>query len=126
MVGHTGNLAAAILAVEAADAALGVIVEAIAKAGGTLLVTADHGNADEMIGLNPKTGKREPNTRHTLNPVPVALFDPAFAPGAYALKPLHPDKPNTLSMLAATQSILLGRVPDSDLDDSLFDPNGSR
>jgi 2,3-bisphosphoglycerate-independent phosphoglycerate mutase len=126
MVGHTGDLAAAILAVEAVDAALGVIVSAIAQAGGTLLVTADHGNADEMISFNPKTGKREPNTRHTLNPVPVALFDPAFVPGAYALKPLLADRPNTLSRLAATQAILLGRVPDSDLDESLFDPNGSR
>jgi len=126
MVGHTGDLAAAILAVEAVDQALGVIVEAVKAAGGTLLVTADHGNADEMISLNPKTGKREPNTRHTLNPVPVALFDPRFRPGDFALKAPQPDKPNTLSMLAATQAILLGRVPDSDLDDPLFDLNRPR
>jgi 2,3-bisphosphoglycerate-independent phosphoglycerate mutase len=126
MVGHTGNLAAAMQAVEAVDQALAGIVEAITQAGGTLLITADHGNADEMIGFNPKTGKREPHTRHTLNPVPVVLFDPAYQPGAYRFRAPNPERPNTLSMLAATNSILLGRVPDSDLDDPLFDLNGSR
>jgi 2,3-bisphosphoglycerate-independent phosphoglycerate mutase len=126
MVGHTGDLGAAIRAVEAVDQALAGIVDAIGQAGGTLLITADHGNADEMIGFNPKTGKREPHTRHTLNPVPVVLFDPAFRPGDYALKAPNPDRPNTLSMLAATNAILLGRTPDSDLDDPLFDLNGSR
>ncbi len=123
MVGHTGNIAAAIQGVEAVDQALGTIIAAVAQAGGTCLVTADHGNADEMISLNPTTGRREPNTRHTLNPVPVVLFDPAYRVGDYALKACDAEKPNTLSMLAATHSILLGREPDSDLDDSLFDLN---
>jgi 2,3-bisphosphoglycerate-independent phosphoglycerate mutase len=70
MVGHTGNLAAAVQAVEAVDAGLGRIAEATAKAGGALLVTADHGNCETM--RDPETGG--PHTAHTTNPVPVLLL----------------------------------------------------
>jgi 2,3-bisphosphoglycerate-independent phosphoglycerate mutase len=70
MVGHTGSLAAAVQAVEAVDAGLGRISEAIAKAGGALLVTADHGNCETM--RDPETGG--PHTAHTTNPVPVLLL----------------------------------------------------
>jgi 2,3-bisphosphoglycerate-independent phosphoglycerate mutase len=70
MVGHTGSLAAATKAVEAVDAGLGRIAAAIAEAGGALLVTADHGNAEQM--RDPATGG--PHTAHTLNPVPVLLL----------------------------------------------------
>ena len=69
MVGHTGKLAAAIKAVETVDAGLGRIVDAIRKAGGALLVTADHGNCEMM--RDPETGG--PHTSHTTNPVPVVL-----------------------------------------------------
>ena len=69
MVGHTGSLEAAIKAVEAADAGLGRIWEAVAAQGGALLVTADHGNSELM--RDPKTGG--PHTAHTTNPVPVVL-----------------------------------------------------
>lgn len=69
MVGHTGSLPAAILAVEAVDAGLGRIAEAIDRAGGALLVTADHGNCEVM--RDPATGG--PHTAHTTNPVPVLL-----------------------------------------------------
>ena len=69
MVGHTGNLQAAIRAVEAVDDGLGRIAEAIARAGGLLLVTADHGNCEMM--RDPDTG--EPHTAHTLNVVPLLL-----------------------------------------------------
>ncbi|MFL6822677.1 MAG: 2,3-bisphosphoglycerate-independent phosphoglycerate mutase [Xanthobacteraceae bacterium] len=69
MVGHTGSLAAAVKAVEAVDTGLGRIAEAIAKAGGALLVTADHGNCETM--RDPQTGG--PHTAHTTNPVPVLL-----------------------------------------------------
>jgi 2,3-bisphosphoglycerate-independent phosphoglycerate mutase len=69
MVGHTGSLPAAIKAVETVDAELGRITEAIGKAGGALLVTADHGNAETM--RDPQTGG--PHTSHTTNPVPVLL-----------------------------------------------------
>src|SRR5215468_3703096 len=70
MVGHTGSLAAAIKAVETVDTALGRIAEAIAKAGGALLVTADHGNCELM--RDPDTGGA--HTSHTTNPVPVLLL----------------------------------------------------
>ena len=69
MVGHTGSLPAAIKAVETVDTALGRIAEAIAKAGGALLVTADHGNCELM--RDPETGG--PHTAHTTNPVPIVL-----------------------------------------------------
>jgi 2,3-bisphosphoglycerate-independent phosphoglycerate mutase len=70
MVGHTGSLPAAIKAVETVDAGLGRIAEAIQKAGGALLVTADHGNCELM--RDPQTGG--PHTAHTTNPVPVLLL----------------------------------------------------
>ncbi|MFT8819034.1 MAG: alkaline phosphatase family protein, partial [Komagataeibacter saccharivorans] len=69
MVGHTGVLSAAIKAVEAVDQGLGRIVDAIHRAGGALLVTADHGNAETMF--DPQTNG--PHTAHTLNVVPVVL-----------------------------------------------------
>ena len=69
MVGHTGNLEAAIKAIEAIDECVGKVVEAILKKEGTILITADHGNAEQMIDY--KTG--EPHTAHTTNPVPLIL-----------------------------------------------------
>ena len=70
MVGHTGNLDAAVKAIEAIDECVGKIVAAINKVNGALLITADHGNAEQMIDY--KTG--EPHTAHTTNPVPLILF----------------------------------------------------
>ena len=70
MVGHTGSLPAAIKAVETVDAGLGRSAQAIAAAGGALLVIADHGNCELM--RDPKTGG--PHTAHTTNPVPVMLL----------------------------------------------------
>jgi 2,3-bisphosphoglycerate-independent phosphoglycerate mutase len=72
MVGHTGSLPAAIKAVETIDACLARILEAAAKGGAKLIITADHGNADVMI--DPETG--EPHTAHTTNLVPLVLLDP--------------------------------------------------
>ena len=69
MVGHTGNMAATIKAVEAVDAAVGKVVQAVLKAGGVALVTADHGNAEQMIDY--ETG--QPHTAHTTNPVPLYM-----------------------------------------------------
>lgn len=65
MVGHTGDLGAAIKGIEAVDTAVGRVVEAVLARGGTALITADHGNSEQMI--DPETGK--PLTSHTLNPV---------------------------------------------------------
>ena len=75
MVGHTGSLPAAIKAVETVDAGLGRIADAVARQGGALLVTADHGNCELM--RDPET--HGPHTAHTTNPVPVFL---AGGPGA--------------------------------------------
>ncbi len=69
MVGHTGDLAAAIKAVEAVDRCLGRLRAAVKAKGGAMLITADHGNAEMM--LDPVTG--EPHTAHTLNRVPVIV-----------------------------------------------------
>ena len=69
MVGHTGLLAAAIAANEAVDAGIGAIVDATLAKGGVVLVTADHGNCEQMI--DPLTGA--PHTAHTTNPVPLVL-----------------------------------------------------
>ena len=69
MVGHTGSLEAAVKAVETIDGCVGKVVEAIEKQNGILIITADHGNAEQMIDY--KTG--EPQTAHTTNPVPLIL-----------------------------------------------------
>ncbi|MGV6849179.1 MAG: 2,3-bisphosphoglycerate-independent phosphoglycerate mutase [Marinibacterium sp.] len=69
MVGHTGDLSAAIKACEAVDQGLGRVLAALEKAGGAMIVTADHGNCETMI--DPETGG--PHTAHTTNPVPAIL-----------------------------------------------------
>jgi 2,3-bisphosphoglycerate-independent phosphoglycerate mutase len=67
MVGHTGDLSAAITACEAVDKGLGRVIEALKKSGGAMIIIADHGNCETMI--NPKTGG--PHTAHTTNLVPI-------------------------------------------------------
>lgn len=69
MVGHTGSLTAAIKAVEAVDECVGKVVALVEEKQGNMLITADHGNAEQMIDY--KTG--EPHTAHTTNPVPLIL-----------------------------------------------------
>jgi 2,3-bisphosphoglycerate-independent phosphoglycerate mutase len=71
MVGHTGILAAAIAACETVDSCLGRLVAKVRALGGTVLVTADHGNSDIMLDRVTK----EPYTAHTLNPVPFILIN---------------------------------------------------
>jgi 2,3-bisphosphoglycerate-independent phosphoglycerate mutase len=73
MVGHTGVIPAATFAIETVDRCLGEVVRAVHEAGGTLLITADHGNADHM--LEPDGS---PNTAHSLNPVPVIVTMPGL------------------------------------------------
>ncbi|MGF1591408.1 MAG: 2,3-bisphosphoglycerate-independent phosphoglycerate mutase [Pleurocapsa sp.] len=70
MVGHTGNLEAAIEAIETVDSCLGKVIETVTKAGGTLLITADHGNAEYM-----RDAEGNPWTAHTTNPVPFILVE---------------------------------------------------
>jgi 2,3-bisphosphoglycerate-independent phosphoglycerate mutase len=71
MVGHTGILAAAIEAVETVDGCLGRVVDAVTKVGGKLLITADHGNCEQMVDDNGR-----PHTAHTTNPVQFIFVDP--------------------------------------------------
>jgi 2,3-bisphosphoglycerate-independent phosphoglycerate mutase len=72
MVGHSGDLKAAVKAVETVDQCLGRLADTVKRAGGTMLITADHGNAEMM--RDPTTG--EPHTAHTTNPVPLILVNP--------------------------------------------------
>ncbi len=73
MVGHTGVFAAAVEAVQTVDECLGRVAEAVLAAGGTLLLTADHGNADEMLAVDGS-----PQTAHSTNPVPFLLISDAW------------------------------------------------
>jgi 2,3-bisphosphoglycerate-independent phosphoglycerate mutase len=100
MVGHTGDFNAAVKAVETVDACLGELVAATLAVGGSLLVTADHGNAETMI--DPVTGG--PMTAHTTNPVPVVLVTPEADPRRHAV--LRQDA--RLSAIAPTVLVLLG------------------
>ncbi len=75
MVGHTGDLAAAVAACEAVDAGLGKLLEALEGVGGRMVVCADHGNCETMI--DPETGGA--HTAHTLNPVPVVVVGSSAA-----------------------------------------------
>ena len=86
MVGHTGVFPAVRIAVEAVDICLGRVIEAIRKANGVLIVSADHGNADDMyirgkksddVEYDDVTGAPKPKTAHSLNPVPLFIYDPA-------------------------------------------------
>ncbi|MFY9578584.1 MAG: 2,3-bisphosphoglycerate-independent phosphoglycerate mutase [Gaiellaceae bacterium] len=72
MVGHTGSIPAVVKAVETADECLGVVVDAVARKGGISLITADHGNAEQML----EEDGRSPHTAHTSNPVPLIVTDP--------------------------------------------------
>ncbi len=94
MVGHTGNFDAAVKAIEAIDAALGKIQPALRRAGGEMLITADHGNAEQMIG----DGTGQAHTAHTTNPVPFI----------YVGRPALIAKGGVLSDVAPTLLYLMG------------------
>ena len=125
MVGHTGNFRAATMAIEAVDLALARLLPAIDAAGGVALITADHGNADEMFELDKKTrqpaqnqdGSYKAKTAHTLNPVPLILYDNVSG-GKLGLKPLETAG---LSNIAATVANLLGLHKHDKWDDSLLE-----
>lgn len=112
MVGHTGNYEATVIAVEALDLQLARILSAVDKAGGVAIITADHGNADEMYEWDkknncPKTNKDgtpKAKTSHTLNPVPCIIYD-NFTSDRYTVKP---QADFGLANLAATTVNLLG------------------
>ena len=102
MVGHTGNLAATIAAMEVVDECTARLVEVIRELDGVLVFTADHGNADIMF--TEAGGVRSPKTSHTLSPVPFAIFDPNYD-GEYHMAPLADAG---LTNVAATLFNLLG------------------
>jgi 2,3-bisphosphoglycerate-independent phosphoglycerate mutase len=125
MVGHTGDLAATMAAVAAVDLSLGRLLKAIAKLDGVALITADHGNADEMYMIDKKTGEFvrqesggfKAKTSHTLNPVPLYLFDPR-GKGELAFRP--PEADFGLANVAATVLNLLGFAAPEDYRPSLL------
>lgn len=125
MVGHTGIYQATLVAVETVDLCLGRLIPAIKKAGGIMLITADHGNAEEMYEMDKKTGKAKCNasgqpkgkTAHTLNPVRFIVFDPS---GNQSIR-INPDIKNPgLTNIAATCFQLLGLEPPDFYDPPLL------
>ena len=125
MVGHTGSLLATRCSMEALDLQLARILAAVDKAGGVALITADHGNADEMYELDKKTGlpKADKNghykakTSHTLNPVPCIIYD-NFHSDAYTVKEDRGEF--GLSNVAATMVNLLGYEAPDMWDESIL------
>ena len=125
MVGHTGNYLATIVSVEALDLALARILEMVDKVNGVALITADHGNADEMYELDKKTGlpkaDKEGNfkakTSHTLNPVPCIIYD-NFGAENYSVKK---EGNYGLSNVAATLVNLMGYEAPEFWDESIIE-----
>ncbi|MDP4193050.1 MAG: 2,3-bisphosphoglycerate-independent phosphoglycerate mutase [Bacteroidota bacterium] len=113
MVGHTGDMQAAITAIETVDECVGKLLEVIKELDGIALVTADHGNADEMFTV--KGGVKSPKTSHTLNPVPFIIYDPSYK-GEYKMAEV---KNAGLSNVASTILNLLGYKKVDDYDESL-------
>jgi 2,3-bisphosphoglycerate-independent phosphoglycerate mutase len=124
MVGHTGSLPAAIEAVKAVNAGIARLVQVIDELGGTIVITADHGNCEQMIAVDKKTGKPvmgaggefKPMTSHTLNPVPFIIHGPDT--DAYTLNTDVEDP--GLGNIAATLLNLLGFEKPDDYLDSLI------
>ena len=115
MVGHTGNLSAAIAAMEAVDYCVQQLIDVIQELDGVLIYTSDHGNADQMFTESDK-GERIPMTSHTLAPVPFVIHDPQNGE-TYDLVP--PDDAG-LSHIASTTLNLLGFEAPRDYKPSLI------
>lgn len=128
MVGHTGIFPAVKIAVETVDLCLGRLIPAIRKAGGILVVSADHGNSDDMyehakdgsVKVDKATGLPKARTAHSLNPVPAIIFDPSNA-----AKIKLTAKPGLgISSLAATCLNLLGYQTPEGYDPALVEIGG--
>ena len=124
MVGHTGIYQAVQVSMGALDLCLERVYNAVKKAGGILVVTADHGNADDMYEHDKKgevkynkDGSPKRKTSHSLNPVPCFIFDPE-SKGEYS-PVLNPGL--GISSIATTCMELLGFVPPADYDKSIVD-----
>ncbi len=124
MVGHTGSLPAAVEAVKVVDTALGELIKCVDELGGTIVVTADHGNCEQMYAVDKKSGAPvqgpggtfEPLTSHTLNPVPFIIHGPDTK--RYALNAAV--KEPGLGNIAATLLLLLGFAKPDDYLDALI------
>ncbi|KAK4713932.1 hypothetical protein R3W88_019839 [Solanum pinnatisectum] len=125
MVGHTGDIKATIEACKAADDGVKMILEAIEQVGGIFLVTADHGNAEDMVKRNKKgeplldkNGNIQILTSHTLEPVPIAIGGPGLLPGVR----FRTDLPTGgLANVAATFMNLHGFEAPSDYEPTLIE-----
>lgn len=115
MVGHTGIESAIITAVEAVDDCVSKLINAVEELDGIVVITADHGNADEMFTV--KNGKKIVSTAHSLNPVPFIIIDAQYK-GEY--KFVKNDQAG-LSNIASTLLNLLGFEKPEDYDPSLIE-----
>ena len=126
MVGHTGSLLATRCSMEALDLQLARILKVLDKVGGVALITADHGNADEMYEMDKKSGlpkadkkgNYKAKTSHTLNPVPCIIYD-NVTNGAYTVK--ADEGKFGLSNVAATMVNLLGYEAPAMWDESIIE-----
>ncbi len=126
MVGHTGSLAATRCSMEALDLQLGRLLPVIDELHGVAIITADHGNADEMFEMDKKTGqpkvdkngKMKAKTSHTLNPVPCIIYDNTNAKAHYRVKT---EGHFGLSDVAATVVNLLGYEKPEMWDESIIE-----
>ena len=127
MVGHTGSLAATRCSMEALDLQLARILKVVDELGGVALITADHGNADEMYEMDKKTkqpkadknGNFKAKTSHTLNPVPCIIYDNTDAKNFYSVK--ADNGSFGLSNVAATMVNLMGYQAPEMWNESIID-----
>ena len=126
MVGHTGVFEAVVCSMEGMDLQIGRLKEAIEKAGGIMVITADHGNADDMYEHAKNSdvkcyddGEPKAKTSHSLNPVPCIIYDPEYK-GEYS-KELNEGL--GISSIPATCMELMGFVPPADYDKSIINLN---
>jgi 2,3-bisphosphoglycerate-independent phosphoglycerate mutase len=125
MVGHTGIYQAVVCSMEGMDLQLGRLAKAVEEAGGVMVITADHGNSDDMFEHNKKTGEvvykedgsPKAKTSHSLNPVPCVIYDPEYR-GEYVNEPAEGAlfEGLVISTNAATCMQLQGNVPPADYD----------
>jgi len=129
MVGHTGVYQAVVCSMEGMDIQLGRLLKAVDETGAVMLVTADHGNSDDMFEHDKKTGAvslksdgtPKAKTSHSLNPVPCIVYDPEYK-GEYPNDPKEGclNEKLGISSIAATCIQLLGFVPPQDYDKSVL------
>jgi 2,3-bisphosphoglycerate-independent phosphoglycerate mutase len=125
MVGHTGDIEATVVACKAADEAVKIVLDAVEQVGGIYLVTADHGNAEDMVKRNKsgqpaldKSGSIQILTSHTLQPVPVAIGGPGLHPGVKFRSDINTPG---LANVAATVMNLHGFLAPDDYETTLIE-----